>query len=83
MREKRPASLRSMKASVIAGLKCEPDIRALKMSKMKKPHNIEAASPIVDAYSAVRKHVPRNSKSRIRIDSLKVVMQSCIWSYIL
>jgi hypothetical protein len=78
MRENRPVSLRNMKARVIAGLKWEPEILALKISKMKNPLNSPATSPdwkqLVNR--AVRKHVPRNSKSRMSNDSLKVVMQS-------
>jgi len=65
-----------MKARVMAGLKWEPEMRALKMSRMKKPLSKAAMSNLAAAKSAVTKHVPRNSKRRMRKDSLKVYMKS-------
>lgn len=68
-----------MNASVMAGLKWEPEIRALKISKTKNPQRRPVPSPVWkdELNRAVRSIVPRNSKRRIRSDSLKVVMQSC------
>ena len=70
-----------MKASVIAGLKWEPEMRALKISNTKKPQRRPTKPPPIpwnaELKSEVRSNVPRNSKRRIRSDSLNVVMQSC------
>lgn len=71
-------SLRSMKASVTAGLKCDPEMRALKIRRMKNPTKSPVPSPDwkQELYSEVSRSVPKNSKRRIRMDSLSVVRRS-------
>ena len=69
-----------MKASVMAGLKWDPEMRALKIRRTKKPQSRPTNPPEpakAELKSAVRSIVPRNAKRRIRSDSLNVVLQSC------
>ena len=72
-------SFLNMKASVMAGLKCEPEILALKISRMKNPQRRPQRSPVekVAQSKPVSSIVPRNSKRRISKDSFIVVPQSC------
>ena len=70
-----------MNESVTAGLKWDPLMRALKISSMKKPHNRPTWSKPAyqhEFHKAARSRVPRNSKRRIRSDSLNVVRKSDI-----
>ena len=74
-------SFLNIKASVMAGLKCEPEILALKISKIKNPQRRPQRSPVAKVAQSkpVRSMVPRSSKRRISKDSLNVVPQSCEW----
>ena len=72
-------SFLNMKASVMAGLKWDPEILALKIRRIKKPQRRpqRSAAKKHAHQRPVRSIVPSISKRRIKSDSLKVSMKLC------